>query len=118
MKDEPDPLYVLGAIIRFCSSITSAMERFGEDEEDFLEDEFYQNGCCFTLLQIGEYVKRLRKDIKKGHPDVEWSEFAGLRDFIAHSYHKTNMHRIWMIMIEDIPFLRSRCETILAELKI
>ncbi|MCL2032473.1 MAG: DUF86 domain-containing protein [Methanomassiliicoccaceae archaeon] len=117
MKDECGPLYALGMIIRFCNSIRSAMERFGNDEEDFLGDELYQNSCCFALIQIGEYVKKLPKEITKEHPDIEWSEFAGLRDFIAHSYHKTNMHRIWIIMTEDIPLLKPRCETILDELK-
>jgi uncharacterized protein with HEPN domain len=117
MKDDPDPFYVLEKIIRFCGSVELAMEHFGNDEEDFLDNELYQNSCLFALIQIGEYVKKLSREITKGHPDVEWSEFAGLRDFIAHSYHKTNMHRIWIIMKEDIPFLKKRCEKIFGELK-
>ena len=91
------------------------MEHFGKDEEDFLENELYQNSCCFALLQIGEAVKRLPKEITARHPEIEWSDdIAGLRDFIVHSYQKTSMHRIWIAMITDVPILKTRCEMILS----
>ena len=103
----------LKTIVRFCDSIGAAIEYFGKDEEDFLENEFYQNSCCFALLQIGELAKRLPDEFIKKYPGVEWPEFARLRDLIAHSYHKANMHRIWIIMTDDVPVLISECKKIL-----
>ena len=51
MKDDRI-LEDIEVIIKFCDSIELAMEHFGIDEEDFLENELYQNSCCFALLQI------------------------------------------------------------------
>jgi len=116
MKGDGNPSNDIETIIKFCDSIESAMEHFGTDEEDFLESELYQNSCCFALLQIGEAVKRLPKEITKRYSDIEWSDIAGMRDFIVHSYHKTSMHRIWIAMTADVPALRSECEKILGEL--
>jgi len=104
-------------IIKFCNSIELAMEHFGKDEEDFLENEVYQNSCCFALLQVGEAVKRLSEEITSKYPEIEWSDIAGMRDFIVHSYRRTSMHRIWIAMINDVPVLRSKCELIISELQ-
>jgi len=118
MKGDRSPSEDIEIIIRFCNSIESAMEHFGKDEEDFLGSELYQNSCCFALLQIGEAVKRLPKEVTARYPDIEWSDIAGMRDFIVHSYRKTSMHRVWIAMTKEVPSLRSKCETILtAQLK-
>jgi len=116
MKDDRT-LEDIEVIIKFCDSIELAMEHFGIDEEDFLENELYQNSCCFALLQIGEAVKRLPKEITINHSEIGWSDIAGMRDFIVHSYRRASMHRIWVAMVNDVPILRSKCETILSQLK-
>ena len=41
MKGDRSPSEDIETIIRFCNSIELAMEHFGKDEEDFLENELY-----------------------------------------------------------------------------
>ena len=117
MKDERGPSDHIKQIIRFCDSIKLATERFGSDEEDFLEDELYQNSCCFALVQIGESIKYLRDNIALPFPEIDWKGLSGMRDIIAHSYHRIVLNRVWKVITEEIPVLRSRCEMILNELK-
>ena len=92
MKDDPESIIT---ILHFCKSIRMAMDHFGRDEEDFLENELYQNSCCFAIEQIGEAVKRMPSSIADEHPEVEWSKIAKMRDFIAHNYWRADMYKVW-----------------------
>jgi len=117
MKDDRSTKDEIEWIIRFCKSIDLAMEHFGNDEEDFLENELYQNSCCFALMQIGESIKRLPEDITLPSPEIEWRGLSGMRDIMAHSYHNILLNRVWKVMTDEIPALKARCEAILKEIK-
>ena len=56
MKDERS---VIVKMIEFCDAIESDVARMGPDIEEFLGKESFQRPCCFSLIQLGEYVKRL-----------------------------------------------------------
>ena len=114
MKDDPESIVT---ILRFCGSIRTTMDHFGYDEEDFLENEIYQNSCCFAIEQIGEAVKRMPFFITNAHPEVEWSKIAKMRDFIAHSYWKADMYKLWVTLNREIPELESKCASILEKLR-
>ena len=73
----------LEIIIGYCDEIAEDMQRFGTDEEDFLGDKAYRKCIAFTVLQIGEQVKRLSKGLISTYSDVEWSDIARMRDFMA-----------------------------------
>ncbi|MDR2698416.1 MAG: DUF86 domain-containing protein [Candidatus Methanoplasma sp.] len=93
------------------------MGLFGSDEEDFLSNRTYQNSCSFALFQIGEAVKRMPFIITDDHPEVDWSGAARLRDVIAHRYDKIDLPRVWVVITEDVPTLRSQCEKILRSIE-
>ena len=116
MNDKVRSLEGAKAIVKFCNTVNLAMEHFGNDEEDFLENELYQSSCGFALIQIGEAVKRISDEIKEEYPEIEWSKIAGMRDFIAHSYQKANMHIMWMSMTCEVPILKTTCEIIISKL--
>lgn len=42
------------------------------------------------LLEIGEAVKGLSPELTATEPDIQWSDIAGMRDFLAHHYFATN----------------------------
>ncbi len=106
----------LELIIRYCGDIEDAIESFGSDEEDFLNNVQYQRSCAFTVSQIGERVKRLSNNITTKFPDVEWKEIAGFRDVLSHDYENVNIPRFWNTIVYDIPRLKKECEHILKEL--
>ncbi|MDR0508760.1 MAG: DUF86 domain-containing protein [Candidatus Methanoplasma sp.] len=43
-------------------------------------------------------------------------EFSGMRDIIAHGYHKIDLEILWLTITKDIPALKATCERILNEL--
>jgi uncharacterized protein with HEPN domain len=75
------------------------------DEASFLADPDAQDALQYRLLIIGEAVKRLSQEFRDSHPDVTWSEVAGLRDVLAHSYHRVSLRRLWQFAAWDVPQL-------------
>ncbi|MCL1810611.1 MAG: DUF86 domain-containing protein [Methanomassiliicoccaceae archaeon] len=107
----------IDSIIRHCVNIEEAIQIFGADEEDFLDNVHFQNDCAFALSQVGEIVKRLSPGLTSKHPEVEWSNIAKLRDMISHKYEGIELQVLWDIIMDDVPLLRKECEIILTELR-
>jgi uncharacterized protein with HEPN domain len=104
---------IIETIMEYCEKIQNAMDRFGGDEEDFVDDPDYQQSCSFCISQIGELVKRLSPEITKKYTEMPWADIAGMRDFVNHQYHNINLYKIWTTINVEIPALKETCTKIL-----
>ncbi|MCL2296554.1 MAG: DUF86 domain-containing protein [Methanomassiliicoccaceae archaeon] len=109
--------FQIKSIIIYCDMIEDAMNTFGNDIEDFMENVHYHNVCSFYISQIGEAIKPLSKELTEKYPEIKWREIRETRDDIAHIYHKIDMETIWVSITEDIPLLKKTCKRILCELE-
>jgi len=105
------------AILYYCNSIEEKMDVYGRDIEDFFDNPHYQHGCSFCIEQIGENIKRLSSWLIFTYGETPWGDFAGMRDVVAHSYHRIELEVVWSTMVEDVPALKNMCEKILLELE-
>lgn len=81
--------------------------------DDFLlnpDGMFLLSGICMQLIFIGESLKTI--DNKTSHnylvhyPHIPWSAIMGLRDIIAHEYHRIDEEEIFNVMdVELDPLL-------------
>lgn len=81
--------------------------------DDFLLSQdgmFLLSGICMQLIFIGESVKTI--DNKTSHlylmnyPNIPWNQIMGLRDIIAHEYHRIDEEEIFnVIKYELLPLL-------------
>ena len=55
------------------------------------------------LVVIGEAVSNLSRSFKNSFPDVAWEEIKGMRNIIAHSYHRVSLRMIWDTAQVDVP---------------
>jgi len=108
----------INAIIRYCIKIEDAMEEFGNDEEDFIDNPFYRDVCSFYLSQIGENTKSLSPEITKRYSEVNWEDMMETRNTIAHGYEGIDFEIVWSAINKKIPKLKKTCEKILKELKL
>jgi len=61
---------ILQTIVKYCTDIENAMDRFGNDKGSFLEDIEYQYTCSFCIAQIGEVVKRLSSELTERYREI------------------------------------------------
>jgi uncharacterized protein with HEPN domain len=59
------------------------------------------------LIEIGEAVKLLDPKLVASEPDVEWSDAAGMRDWLAHHYFDTSWAVVEATITDDLPPLEA-----------
>ncbi|WP_102407609.1 DUF86 domain-containing protein [Parabacteroides bouchesdurhonensis] len=105
---------ILSLLDRIEDSILLIQNKSGEiiDSDDFLltqDGMFILSGICMQLIFIGESVKTIdyktNHEYLKNYPCIPWTEIMGLRDIIAHEYHKIDEEEIFNVIKNDIPSL-------------
>ncbi len=94
----------------YCLDIQDKALRFGASADAFLSDETYQQSVAFCILQIGELVGGLSEEYRNATKNViQWQRIKGIRNIIVHDYGKIQLDRLWKIVTEDIPLLKTFC---------
>ena len=98
-----DPLLILEDIklaIQKIGRYTSQM-----DHDAFLRDELVIDGVARNLEIIGEAARQLPEEFRRAHPQIPWTQIAGLRNRIVHDYFGLDLEIIWQIIQHDLPEL-------------
>ncbi len=91
--------------------------------DDFLlnsDGMFLLSGICMQLIFIGESLKTI--DNKTAHnylvhyPNIPWNAIMGLRDIIAHEYHRIDEEEIFNVMNVELGPLLDTIRTMKKEL--
>ena len=106
----------LRIIIKYCDDIEYLINTHGSDEEDFYDNISLQYSCAFSIIQIGEHIKRLSDELKKAHPEIDWRGVSGMRDIAAHNYPSVQIPRIRATILNEVPFIKESCLRILKDL--
>jgi len=77
----------------------------GLTKEEFFENKEKQYAVLRALEIIGEATKNLSKEIKAEHPEIKWSDIAGMRDKLIHDYIEVDFRMVWSTDTKDIPEL-------------
>ena len=77
----------------------------GMSETEFYSDERTQLAVLYEITIIGEVVKRLSKDFRQSHPEIQWRQIAGMRDRLVHDYDEVNLDLVWQVIKNFIPEL-------------
>ena len=91
--------------------------------EDFVYSQdgvFTLSGVCMQLIFIGESVKVIdSKDntYLSKYPDIPWTAIMGLRDTIAHEYHRVDEEEIYAVVVNDLPTLLEQVRTMRIDLR-
>lgn len=93
----------------------SHVEFFGNDKEEYMDNEHYQSACGFEILEIGEYIKRLSDDFRSKHSNINWKGYIGMRVIHAHHYEGIDLDIVWDTITVNVPELRAFVEKILNE---
>lgn len=108
MRDEK--LY-LQDIIESVNSIESFLKSV--EEKDFLTSDLLQSAILHKLTIIGEAAVNVSKELKNRHPQVEWKEIIGFRNFAVHVYFAVKWKIVWSTAMEDTAVLKNQIAEIL-----
>lgn len=87
------------------------------DKDKFFIDLKTQSAVLHQLIIIGEAVKRLSTEFRGLHPEIPWSEIAGMRNKIIHEYNSVDLEAVWQVVSDDIDELISAITPLLPKKK-
>jgi uncharacterized protein with HEPN domain len=68
------------------------------------------------LIEIGEAVKDIDKNLLSGQPQIPWLNVAGMRDQLAHRYFDTSHAIVSHTLSSDLPELAAAVRSLLGAL--
>jgi len=90
-------------ITRYAQAILDFSQ--GVDEAQLAADTRTQAPILYHIAVIGEAVKRLSLGFRNQHPDIPWTDIAGMRDKAIHQYDRVKLDVVWNTIQQDIPEL-------------
>ena len=93
--------------------------RFAEERtlEEFREDRQLRYAIERALEIIGEATGNLSDDVKNRDTSLPWREMRGLRNIVAHAYHRVDVARVWQVVTEDLPETHPKIRLLLQEIQ-
>jgi uncharacterized protein with HEPN domain len=58
-----------------------------------------------AIAEMGQAIKSLPQEIKDRNASIDWPGLAGLRDIVAHQYHRIEMEMLWPVIKDEFPAL-------------
>lgn len=74
-------------------------------EMEFQNDERTQLAIFYEITILGEVVKRLSREFRNQHSNIEWRKIAGMRDRLVHDYDLVKLDLVWEVIKTNIPEL-------------
>jgi uncharacterized protein with HEPN domain len=108
-----DRFYLI--LIQECIAIVE--EYTSEGREAFLANRMMRDAVVRNLHILAESTQRVSNELKARYTEINWRDIAGFRNVLVHGYIDVDMNRIWDIVANDLPTLKSQIETISQELE-
>ena len=84
-------------------------------KQDFMLDSLVQDGVLRNLQTLAESSSRLSNEVKRENPRIDWRAIAGFRNILVHDYLKIDLDRVWGVVQNRLPPLKSEIEKMIRE---
>jgi len=113
--NQPDSVR-LKKIIDMAGKLLGYIRENHISEEQILSDYAVQWTITTPLYNIGEHTYNLSKELKAAHPEVPWSQIAGMRHRLVHQYEDTNWSIISYVIFHELEPYMNQLTGILSDL--
>lgn len=79
----------------------------GLSYEDFRRDTRTVYAVIRCLEVMGEAAKNIPTATRRKYPDIPWKEMAGMRDKLIHGYSGVDSHKVWLVVQDYLPHLKT-----------
>jgi len=101
-------------IVQAAEDIMHSMQQVGFEELAMNREK--QAAILYFFIIIGEATKRLSREFRASHPEIDWDGMAGMRDILAHQYDRVNIQVVWDVVQTDLPPLLALLQAVLKEM--
>jgi len=109
IRDKERLQHILDAI----NTLQSGAERYTIEQVEGDTIIFY--GFVKQVEIIGEAVYKLTREFRDNHSEVEWDSIEGMRHVLVHGYYEITPHKVWRVIINDLPNLKPYIEKYIEE---
>ena len=88
----------------------------GRSSDDLLQDDYFSHAAIRAIEVIGEASKSISPALKARHPEIDWREMAGMRDYVIHRYFEINWNIVWDVISNESPVLEPKIASMLQNL--
>ncbi len=81
--------------------------------EAFSESWLSQSAAIRELEILGEAAGRVSGELRRAHPEIEWTRMRGFSSFAKHEYWRVRPQLVWDAIVE-MPRLRDRIKNVTA----
>lgn len=95
----------------------SRIERYASlGREELDRNELIQTWYLHHIQIIGEAVRLLSDVARQLRPEIPWNQIIGMRHILVHQYFGVDLDRVWNVIEQDIPRLKTAIESMLQTL--
>ena len=105
-----------GSYERLCDvqeAIMHILKYTSQGSDLFYHDELVQTWVIRHIEIIGEAVRAIPQDFRDLHPEIPWKQINALRNILIHIYFEINQDRIWAVIEQDLPVLKTSVDALL-----
>lgn len=96
------------ARLRYIRQSIARIEQYTRGgREAFLSEPIVQDAVLRRLETLTDAIGKLSGSLKARHPTIPWRQVYGFRNVAAHAYEEINLSRVWEIVADYVPVLKS-----------
>lgn len=95
-----------------------AIQRFldGKSEADLGDDELVQAAVSWQIIVVGEAARRVSRQFREAHPEIDWQLLFSQRNFYAHEYDYVEAQDMWAFVSRHLPLIAAALPPLLPPL--
>lgn len=84
----------------------------GMDPGQFTSSLLHQDAAVHALQIIGEAARKVSEEMKREHPQIDWTGIIGMRHRLVHDYRHVRVDIVWHVLQQEVPLLIQYLEEI------
>jgi uncharacterized protein with HEPN domain len=88
----------------------------GRTLQDYLKEGWLRFATQRGIEIVSEASRRIPDDLKAKHPEIPWTDIAGIGNILPHGYDSLDHAVIWGVVDNDLPPLKAAALAMLKEI--